>query len=95
MMAFADTFVRVHQEESWTHRIQGFKSESPEKRIDVERSGSTGRSWKRDSCLNGPKTPRGFQSNVTQIWQSDMSLIILVAGKEVVGSFFDGGRQLA
>jgi hypothetical protein len=28
-------------------------------------------------------------------WNAPQSLIILVAGKEVVGSFFDGGPQLA
>src|SRR6266436_7946566 len=50
MMAFVGTFVCVHKEESWTHRIKHLKSESSEEGTVGERSRSDGRSWKRRCC---------------------------------------------
>src|SRR5258705_7929619 len=50
MMAFVGTFVCVHKEESWTHRIKHLKSECSEQGTVGERSRSDGRSWKRRCC---------------------------------------------
>src|SRR6266851_1279416 len=41
MMAFLDTFVCVHKEESWTHQTKHFKSKSREQRSGIERQGAS------------------------------------------------------
>ena len=48
MIVLVDTYVRVHKEESWTHRIKRFRSQRP--RSSAERFRSGVRLWKRRCC---------------------------------------------
>ena len=66
MRAFVDTFVCVHKEESWTHRIKHCKSEWRERR-GVEQLKSGGRSWKRRSCRE-PRYRELHDVNANQVF---------------------------